>query len=112
MKFGDINQLEIRMCWPNPDNVCLEGGCAHCAEGSDARWIPLDEVMVYADKHRVATMGRHGQMGSLYDAFTYGMHHDWHNLPKRKLNVRRARVWHGTLADRIYAGWEHMQREE
>lgn len=23
---------KIRICWPNPDSVCLQGGCIHCAD--------------------------------------------------------------------------------
>lgn len=22
----------IRICWPNPDATCLQGGCAHCQD--------------------------------------------------------------------------------
>lgn len=112
MKLGDIHQLEIRMCWPNPDDVCLEGGCIHCAEGSDSTWVPLDEVHAYVHARRDVQTGRHNRVISLRRAFEYGLRTDWHNLPKRKLNVRRARAWHGTLSDRIYTGWEHMQRED
>lgn len=112
MKLNDIHRLEIRMCWPNPDNVCLEGGCAHCAEGPDSTWVSLDDVHAYVNRRRDSVRGRHGQHVSLWKAFRYGVAHDWHNLPKRKLNVRRARAWHGTLTDRIYTGWEHMQRED
>lgn len=98
--------IEIRMCWPDPDDVCLAGGCIHCP---DATWVPLEEVHAYADRHRVATQGRH-VVGSRWDGFRYGMTHWWWNYPKRKLNVRRARAWSGTPDDRQYAGWEEMQR--
>lgn len=112
MRIGDTHQLEIRLCWPNPDAICLEGGCIHCAEGPDSRWVPLDDVHAYANGSGNAARDRHGRWQSLWNAFSYGLAHDWFNLPKRKLNVRRARAWSGTLTDRHYAGWEHMQRDE
>lgn len=111
MLLSDIKQLEIRMCWPNPDNVCLEGGCIHCAEGANSKWVTLEEVRALVLKQLDTVRGRHGHRASLKKAFFYGLHTGWHNLPKRKLNVRRARAWHGTPDDQHYTGWEHMQRE-
>lgn len=112
MKLSDIHNIEIRMCWPDPDDVCLEGGCVHCAEGANSAWVPLNDVYAYVNRRRDSRPGRGNRWVSLWKAFWYGAHHDWHNLPKRKLNVRRARAWHGTLTDRNYTGWEHMQRED
>jgi hypothetical protein len=25
----------MRICWPNPDATCLEGGCVHCQDGRE-----------------------------------------------------------------------------
>jgi hypothetical protein len=34
-----------RICWPNPDAVCLQGGCSYC---NDYDFRPLAEVFRYA----------------------------------------------------------------
>lgn len=106
MNLFDIKQFEIRMCWPDPDDVCLEGGCIHCAEGAESSWVTIVEVYAYATDRL-----QHGEDTSMRNAFHYGLVHDWYNLPKRRLNVRRAHAWVGTLDDRHYTGWEHLQRE-
>lgn len=36
---------KIRICWPNPDATCLEGGCIHC-QHAEPRLI--SEVEAYA----------------------------------------------------------------
>ena len=25
----------MKICWPNPDATCLEGGCVHCQDGKE-----------------------------------------------------------------------------
>lgn len=40
------------ICWPDPDKVCLEGGCGYCTpEGSAKghRKMTLQQVATYAD---------------------------------------------------------------
>jgi hypothetical protein len=33
---------KLRICWPKPDDVCVEGGCAHCG---DAELMPVREIL-------------------------------------------------------------------
>lgn len=107
MNLQVIRNIEIRMCWPDPDDVCLQGGCIYCPDG---KWVPLEEVHAYADRHRVAEPGRTAGVTSRWDSYRYGSATWWWNYPKRKLNVRRARAWSGTPDDRQHTGWEEMQR--
>jgi hypothetical protein len=46
------------ICWPNPDEVCLQGGCIYCVEGPTKTEA---QVRAYA-----ATVNR-------MDAFDYGL---------------------------------------
>lgn len=36
------------ICWPDPDAVCLEGGCGHCV---DHELVALSRVAAYARAH-------------------------------------------------------------
>lgn len=47
-----------RICWPNPDEVCLQGGCLYCEDG---KLVSLDNIRNYAFSH------------DLIEAFMYGL---------------------------------------
>lgn len=34
-----------RICWPNPDSVCLQGGCGYCNDGD---FQTLETIYGYA----------------------------------------------------------------
>lgn len=36
-----------KICWPNPDVVCLQGGCVHCSYGE---WVKVTTILAYAKK--------------------------------------------------------------
>jgi hypothetical protein len=36
-----------RICWPNPDATCLQGGCIHC---SDHPYRSVDKIKRYAER--------------------------------------------------------------
>jgi hypothetical protein len=36
-----------KSCWPNPDKVCLQGGCIHCVDG---KWVAEEQIRSYAEK--------------------------------------------------------------
>jgi len=43
-----------RICWPNPDATCMEGGCIHCA---DQRFVSGAKIAIFVEmnpilKHR------------------------------------------------------------
>jgi hypothetical protein len=41
------DKLERRICWPNPDSTCLEGGCIHCI---DAPFRTFTEIRLYVSR--------------------------------------------------------------
>jgi len=59
-----------RICWPDPDATCLEGGCVHC-DGCPPR--PVREILAYV--RRVDTVPNRcgGGTRRAIDAFNYGM---------------------------------------
>lgn len=36
-----------RICWPDPDAVCLQGGCTYC---NDSRMRSLNAIRAYAEQ--------------------------------------------------------------
>jgi hypothetical protein len=36
------------ICWPNPDQICLQGGCIYCADGPHSRWVAEHELDTFA----------------------------------------------------------------
>lgn len=54
-----------KICWPNPDAVCLEGGCGYC---NYEKFHTIDEIRKHVDKHP-----------KLEKAFNYGSSHNWNN---------------------------------
>lgn len=57
------------MCYPNPDVVCLEGGCIHCVD-SDTWWT-LGALQKYAEDN------------DMVKALEFGDRHFWWNLKKK-----------------------------
>lgn len=37
------------ICWPRPDDVCMEGGCIHCRDSRTVR--NHDQLRAYAVRH-------------------------------------------------------------
>ena len=37
----------MKICWPNPDATCLEGGCVHCQDGKE---VSAEKVESWASK--------------------------------------------------------------
>lgn len=62
---------QVMICHPNPDVVCLEGGCIHCVDSGT--WWTIDALEHYATekgiKHRYA--------------FLFGRNHWWWNQRKK-----------------------------
>jgi hypothetical protein len=38
-------EARIKICWPKPDEVCLQGGCSYCRESN---FVELPAVREYA----------------------------------------------------------------
>jgi len=65
-----------RICWPDPDATCLQGGCGYC---NLSPYRSLTTIRAYA---RTAGVLRHrgrGQEDAL-SAFNYGLQHDFFNV--------------------------------
>jgi hypothetical protein len=62
---------QVRLCYPNPDIVCLEGGCIHC--DNSATWWTIDALRVWAYKK-----SQHH-----WTSFIYGRDHMWHSRAKK-----------------------------
>lgn len=53
----------IRICWPDPDKVCLQSGCGHCA----------DSMTVL----RVTSVAEYAAQRGWGEDFAYGLQHNW-----------------------------------
>jgi hypothetical protein len=73
-----------RICWPNPDATCLEGGCLHC-DG-----YPFRDVATIEKYARTAGIVPNRAIGEqdAWTAFLYGRGWGWSNVESR--TVRRA----------------------
>ena len=57
-----------RICWPDPDWCCLEGGCGYCNyEG----WRSIEGIRQYAQRHK------------LMKHYNYGRDTGWPNIDQR-----------------------------
>jgi hypothetical protein len=56
-----------RICWPNPDATCLEGGCIYC--GLDGRWVNFGTIAAWAREA--------GQVPNRYGGATQGAQDAW-----------------------------------
>jgi len=62
---------QVMMCHPNPDKVCLAGGCIHCEDS--ATWWTVDAIRAYAVTKDQA----------YWEEYLFGYQHWWWNLPKK-----------------------------
>lgn len=75
--MSDISQR--RICWPNPDATCLEGGCIHCNEHP---FRTLGSIMRYA--WRAGTLPQRAQgEKEAWDAYRYGYNGNFYNAETR-----------------------------
>lgn len=63
-----MRKQERRICWPMPDEVCLEGGCIYC---NDKPFKSVEDIRMYAEA------------GGLLDSFDYGQARNWNNAESR-----------------------------
>lgn len=57
------DDARIRICWPDPDQVCLQSGCIHCQ----------DSLTVI----RVMVVGEYAAERGWGEDFAYGLQHNW-----------------------------------
>ncbi len=59
-----------RICWPNPDATCLEGGCIYC---NDFRYRSINVIRKYAELQNLKVPNRgDGKMVLALTAFVRG----------------------------------------
>lgn len=61
---------ERKICWPDPDRVCLEGGCGYCRMDGDWK--------------KISTVENYSKRAGLHDHFIWGLARDFVNAPTRK----------------------------
>lgn len=59
------DEARIRICWPNPDKVCLQSGCGHCQ----------DSLHVL----RVTSVSEYAAENGMGKDFAYGLGCNWAN---------------------------------
>ena len=76
--------VKRRICWPNPDATCLEGGCSYC-NGHDFQTVAA--IRRYAESAGVLPNRAHGEQPAI-KAFHYGLQSGWNNV---RIRTRVAR---------------------
>lgn len=71
-----------RICWPDPDATCLEGGCSYC-DGYPLRLV--SEIRIYAERAGVLPNRARGEKPAI-DAFVRGLKSGW---PNRSIRTRK-----------------------
>lgn len=68
-----------RICWPNPDATCLEGGCLHC---NDYPLRSVSAIRRYA-QHAGEVHNRAAGQKNALEAFKWGQRSGWPNIDQR-----------------------------
>jgi hypothetical protein len=68
-----------RICWPNPDATCLEGGCGYC---NDNPFRAISTIKRYAEKAGVLQNRGIGEKDAM-EAFNNGLNADWNNAESK-----------------------------
>lgn len=90
-----------RICWPDPDALCLKGGCLSCAHGP---WKRISTVKRYARRHRQLP-DRYGGMADARVAFEYGLLHSFGHVPVRA-RISAPEKERADRADRGHGPWD------
>ena len=68
-----------RICWPNPDATCLEGGCGYC---NDYPFRNVSTIENYAKKAGIVPNRGTGKQNAM-KAFNDGKWSKWRNAESR-----------------------------
>lgn len=68
-----------RICWPNPDATCLEGGCGYC---NSRPFRELSTIRRYAQQAGVLPNRGQGSKGAM-QAYQDGLAHNFFNAECR-----------------------------
>ena len=74
-----LNATKRRICWPNPDATCLEGGCLYC---NDYPYRNVTTIERYAQKAGVVPNRGIGEKPAM-EAFNYGRRCSWNNADSK-----------------------------
>lgn len=80
--------MQLKICWPDPDATCLEGGCIHCESGGT--WVDVKVLKQWASDASALAQRGVSTRKSARDAFQYGAQSGWWNMLKRKRANGRA----------------------
>jgi hypothetical protein len=64
--------MKRRICWPDFDEVCLQGGCLYC---NDSKFVDVEVIL-----RKVRESADEGMLNS----FRYGEAHRWHNADTKE----------------------------
>lgn len=73
-----------RICWPEPDATCLEGGCGYCVDE------PFRSVKTIEKWARTAGVVQNRGTGEqdAWEAWQRGLRHDFYNrIPVRRRSI-------------------------
>lgn len=87
MRTKIVRIEQRRICWPDPDATCLEGGCIYC---NDHPFRNVGEIARYAQNAELVEH-RGGQRLSGWEAYLNGRRNYWGNALVRTV-PRRVRV--------------------
>lgn len=65
-----------RICWPEPDATCLEGGCGYC---NLSRFRSVNTIRRYAQKAGEVPNRYGDTVKQAIDAFNWGQRHNFAN---------------------------------
>jgi hypothetical protein len=69
-----------RICWPEFDATCLEGGCGYC---NDNPYRSMRSIERKAKKMGTTYNRGNGKKRDPMEAFQYGRDHHWNNADSR-----------------------------
>lgn len=75
-----VAQFQRRICWPNPDATCLEGGCIYC---NDNRFKDFSTIENYVKRAGILPNRGIGEKEAMV-AWIYGLDHQFFNVEIRE----------------------------
>ena len=75
-----VQVAQRKICWPEPDSVCLEGGCIYC--NGFGKWKNIGEVGAYAREVGIKTY-HPGVTRDYVASFRWGRDWGWPNTEQR-----------------------------
>jgi hypothetical protein len=82
-----VQVSQRRICWPDPDWCCLEGGCGYCNDGP---FKNVGQIARYAREVGVREYpeAEGGGTRDYWASFVWGRNYGWPNTQKRTVPKR------------------------